>query len=57
MDINSLAGQVSSQKMGSVMGEVGVRLLSKEMDASEAQASAIEEMLPPVSNKLLDVRA
>lgn len=57
MDLNSLAGSVSSQKMGSLMGAVGTSLLSDQLDSAEQTANAIEEMLPPVSGKLLDVRA
>lgn len=57
MDLNSLAGAVSSQSMGSLMGSVGTSLLSDQLDSAEQTANAIEEMLPPPSNKLLDVRA
>lgn len=57
MDISALAGQVSGQQMGSLQGSIGVSLLSKELDSAEAQGNAIDKMLPPPSNKLLDVRA
>lgn len=57
MNISSLAGQVSGQQLGSLESTIGVSLLSDQLDSAEQQASAIDEMLPPPSGKLLDVRA
>lgn len=57
MNISSLAGQVSGQQLGSLESTIGVSLLSDQLDSAEQQANAIDEMLPPPSGKLLDVRA
>lgn len=56
MDINSLAGSVSGQQMGSLMGSIGVSLLNDQLDVAEETANTMEKMLPP-TEKLLDVRA